>query len=60
MSVPKLVYTIAEAAEALGIARHGIEVLIHSRKLKAKRMGAHYRIRLVDLAKYVDSLDDAA
>jgi len=60
MSVPKITYTINESAEAIGKGCAFVEILIHSGALKVKLLGGRYAIKVRDLEKYIDSLDDAA
>lgn len=47
----------ADAAETLGVDVRAVRKAIHSRKLKAFRIGKrNWRIRVVDLQAYLDSL----
>jgi excisionase family DNA binding protein len=51
--------TRAEAAAHLRTSLAKVDQAIHSGRLRAKKVGRNYLIRLADLDAYFDSLDDA-
>ncbi|OHV44899.1 helix-turn-helix domain-containing protein [Pseudofrankia sp. BMG5.36] len=57
---PKLLLTVEEAADALGIGRTTTFALIRQGALASVRIGRLRRVRTADLATYTASLTPAA
>ncbi len=59
MTVPKLLYTPVEAANALGISRSSLYVLLADGHIDSVRIGGSRRIPDNALIAYIDQLADA-
>jgi excisionase family DNA binding protein len=53
----KLLYSIPEVGEQLGIAQSTIYTLIRERKLKAVRVGRRTMVKAPDLTAFLDALN---
>lgn len=56
----KLLYTPEEAAQALGISRSSLYLLLGDGSLESVRLGSRRRIRVATLERFVDSLTATA
>ena len=52
--IPSQFYTVEEVADLLKVDPRTIRAAIHSGKLKAARVGRHFRIAEEDLKKYLE------
>lgn len=53
MSVPKVLLTVEEAAEAMGIGRTYVYELVMRREIRSVKLGRKRRIPLASLDEYV-------
>ena len=53
--IPSQFYTVEKVADLLKVDPRTIRTAIHSGKLKAARVGRHFRIAEEDLKKYLES-----
>ncbi|WP_045877110.1 helix-turn-helix domain-containing protein [Pseudofrankia sp. DC12] len=59
-TAPKLLLTVEEAADVLGLGRTTTYALIRTGALKSVRIGRARRVRVTDLDAYAAQLDAAA
>ena len=59
-ALPKLLFTVEEAAECLGIKRTKMYALIKTGEIDTIQVGRLRRVRLAALESYVSRLADAA
>lgn len=59
-ATPKLLLTVEEAAELLGIGRTTAFALIRTGALRSVRIGRLRRVRIADLNAYAETLSPAA
>ena len=51
------VYSIREAAGILGVSRNYVYLLIHMKRIKARKIGAQYTISQAEIDRYRDGHD---
>lgn len=56
----RLTYSVAEAAQAVGISRRTIYELLRSRQLASIKIGSRRLIRSEELVRFLAELEDAA
>jgi len=54
---PVKVHSIKEAADMLGVSRTWMYYLIHTRRIKARKIGAQYTISQAEIDRYRDGHD---
>lgn len=55
-----IAHTVAGAAAAVSVSQDTIREAINKRQLPAKKTGKRILIKVTDLEKWLDSLEDAA